>query len=251
MELRKSCLRRASFETPRILNSLTGQLAMQDLSFPEERTLASFVRGANEETLDRLAELVCGTPEFRLMWLAGAAGSGKSHLAEALGRAVGVWPWCRFEGDDWMDQSREPSYVSLPLMVVEDIELLLGDVRPEQWLACVVDVRKQARLPTLFTAETSPAHCQCALTDLATRFAFAQVLPIVPLADDAKLEVMSAFAETKGFRLERDVLNYLLRRHNRNLGSLIELVREIDRRSLSAKRRVTVPLVRELLTESL
>lgn len=237
----------AAFETRTILNAAKGQLAIQDLSFPEERTLASFMRNGNEETLQRLADLVSGTREFRLMWLAGAAGSGKSHLAEALGRAAGVWPQCCFARDDWMDQSREHSYASLRFLVVEDIESLLGDCKSEQWLAFVIDERKRMRLPTLFTAEVSPAHCECALNDLRTRFALAEVLPILALPDEIKLDVMSAFAKMKGFNLDRDVLNYLLRRHNRNLGRLIELIREIDRRSLSAKRPVTVPLVRDLL----
>ena len=232
------------------MNSAAGQLVFKDLSFPEERTLRSFIGVGNEETLRRLEGCVQKSPEFRLMWLAGASGSGKTHLAEALCRQAGVWPSGYFSKGGWSDSSREPLYAQLPLMVVDRVELLFGEARREQWLAFVIDTRKRTRLPTLLVAQKGPAHCQCALKDLRTRFGLAEVLALESLPDETKLRVMTEFAKMKGFALGEEVLNFLLRRHNRNLGRLIELLREIDRRSLRAKRPVTVPFVREILRQS-
>lgn len=224
-----------------------GQLALQDLSFPEERTLESFVPLGNEDTLARLSSLVSTSTEARLLWLAGATGNGKSHLAEGLCRASGVWPSGYFTSEDCSDASREADFSLLALLVVDGLQLLLGDAKREQWLVQLIDVRKRTGLPTLLVAEDGPAHCHCALKDVRTRLGMAEVLWLEPLPDEIKLGVMAEFARAKGFDLSEEVLGYVLRRHNRNLGRLIELLRRIDHYSLRAKRPVTVPFVRDLM----
>ena len=52
------------------------------------------------------------------------------------------------------------------------------------------------------------------------------------------------------FRVDRDVIDYLPRRHARDLPALIRMLEAIDRYSLETKRSVTVPLLRELLAEA-
>ncbi len=222
------------------------QLTLQELSFPEERTLESFVSLGNEVTVGRLKSLVSAPNEARLVWLAGAHGNGKTHLAEGLCRTSGVWPRGYFVFEDSSDTSRESDFSLLRFLVVDDVQLLLGDAKREQWLVQLMDVRRRSGLPTLFVAEDGPGLCQCALKDVRTRLSMAEILWLEPLADEIKLGVMVEFARVKGFKLSEDVLGYVLRRHNRNLGRLIELVRQIDQYSLRAKRPVTVPLVRDL-----
>ena len=224
-----------------------GQLTLQELSFPEERTLESFVPLGNEDTVGRLRSLVSGPSEARLVWLAGAEGNGKTHLAEGLCRASSVWPRGYFVFEDWANAAREADFSVLPLLVVDDLQLLLGDAKREQWLVQLLDVRKRTGLPTLLIAEDGPAHCHCALKDVRTRLGMAEILWLEPLPDEVKLGVMVEFARVKGFNLSEEVLGYVLRRYNRNLGRLIELLRQIDQYSLRAKRPVTVPLVRDLM----
>ncbi len=224
-----------------------GQLALHDLSFAEERTLSSFVPLGNEDTIGRLVSLVEAPSEARLVWLAGADGNGKSHLAEGLCRTSGVWPRGYFADEDWTDSAREAEFAGLAFIAVDDLKHLLGDAAREQWLVKLIDVRKRLGLPSLLIAEDGPAHTQTFFKDLRTRLATAEVLWLEPLPDEIKLGVMAEFARAKGFRLNQDVLGYVLKRHNRNLGRLIDLVKRIDQSSLRAKRPVTVPFVRELM----
>lgn len=226
---------------------LSGQLTLHELSFPEERTLSSFVSLGNEDTLRRLVTLVEAPGEARLVWLAGAHGNGKSHLAEGLCRASGVWPTGYFTGEDWADSGREAAFSWLAFVAVDDLQRLLGDAEREQWLVKLIDLRRRSGLPSLLVAEDGPAHTQTFLKDVRTRLATAEVLWLEALPDEIKLGVMAEFARAKGFHLSEDVLGYVLRRHNRNLGRLIDLVKRIDQSSLRAKRPVTVPFVRELM----
>jgi DnaA family protein len=70
------------------------------------------------------------------------------------------------------------------------------------------------------------------------------------LADEDKAEAVTRHAAQRGFRLSRDVIDYLLHRHARDLPALIRMLEAIDRHSLATKRPVTVPLVRELLADA-
>ena len=223
------------------------QLAIEDLGFPEERTLDNLVSEGNEESHARLKALTTAGAEFRLVWLAGASGTGKTHVAEALCRAACVWPQGYFRWQHWREASREADFARLPFLAVDNVERLLGAKDREQWLMHLIDSRRRCRWPTLLTCVNGPAGVQCALRDLRTRLGLAEVLWLEPLADQVKLGVMTKFARARGFRLSEDVLKFVLTRHNRNLGRLIALLRRIDQHALAQKRRVTVPLVREIL----
>ena len=54
-------------------------------------------------------------------------------------------------------------------------------------------------------------------------------------------------AYDRGFRLDANVVSFLLRRTGRDLADLLGLIETIDVESLSAQRRVTVPFVKQVL----
>jgi DnaA family protein len=83
--------------------------------------------------------------------------------------------------------------------------------------------------------------------DLRTRLALGLVLEIVPLADADKPQALAAYARERGFDLSDDVIGYLLAHGRRDMRSLVAALAALDRRSLAAKRSVTVPLLREWL----
>lgn len=225
------------------------QTFLEELVFPEERTLASFVTCGNESTVARLRLLVASGAEHRLVWLAGGSGTGKSHLAEALCRQANVWPDGYLCWRDACDVARESVFASSIFLVVDDLDRLIGDRASEQWIMHFIDTRRRFRLPTLLTASDGPAGVDCALRDLRTRLRAAEVIWLEALDDEVKRGVLREFARARGFGLSPEVANYMLTRHNRNLGRLIALVRQIDQHALAEKRAVTVPLVREILEQ--
>ena len=68
-----------------------------------------------------------------------------------------------------------------------------------------------------------------------------------PLSEAERRDVLRTRAQARGIELDDAVLDWLFAHHARDLGALSELLDEIDRASLAAKRRVTVPFVRNLL----
>ena len=56
-------------------------------------------------------------------------------------------------------------------------------------------------------------------------------------------------ADRRGVFLSDDVMDFLLTRLSRDLKSLMALLERLDRYALASKRAITVPLLRQMLTE--
>ena len=68
-----------------------------------------------------------------------------------------------------------------------------------------------------------------------------------PLDDSGRAEVLRLRAQRRGLQLEDAAIDWLMRRVDRDLASLTALLDRVDRASLAAKRRITVPFLREVL----
>jgi len=67
------------------------------------------------------------------------------------------------------------------------------------------------------------------------------------LDDDGRAEVLRLRAQRRGLQLDTAAIDWLLKRVDRDLGSLTALLDRLDRESLAAQRRVTVPFLRQVL----
>jgi DnaA-homolog protein len=59
--------------------------------------------------------------------------------------------------------------------------------------------------------------------------------------------VLRHAADERGVMLSDDVLDYVLNRFSRDLGSLMELLVQLDGYALRTQRAVTIPLIRSML----
>jgi len=64
---------------------------------------------------------------------------------------------------------------------------------------------------------------------------------------EARREVLRERAAARGIELDEAALAWLFARTQRDLGSLTTLLDRLDRESLAAKRRVTIPFLRQVL----
>ena len=70
------------------------------------------------------------------------------------------------------------------------------------------------------------------------------------LDDEGRAAVLRARAMRRGLALDDAAIDWLLTRTGRDLGGLVQLLDRLDRESLAAKRRVTVPFLRKVLDAS-
>ena len=107
-------------------------------------------------------------------------------------------------------------------------------------------IREEGDALLLVSGSAAPAQLTLR-EDLVTRLGWGLVYHVHELTDEEKIKAMKSHAASRGLDLPQEVCDYLLRHGRRDLPSLMATLDSLDSYSLANRRKVTVPLVRELL----
>ena len=99
----------------------------------------------------------------------------------------------------------------------------------------------------IFLSDKSLNSIEFNLKDLQSRISSISAMSFAELDDDEKRILMELIFNKRGISIDNSVLSYALERSSRNLENIISLVQKIDEYSLSKKRNITVPLLKEIL----
>ncbi len=135
-------------------------------------------------------------------------------------------------------------------LALDDLGAIAGDREAEHALFDVYNMAKAEGAALLFAADVLPVQLGLGLPDLRSRLGACQQALIKPLEDGERRAVLRQQAATRGIELDDTVLDWLFNRYARDLGALLDLLDRIDQASLAAKRRITVPFLREFLRET-
>lgn len=219
------------------------QIAL-DIGLARVPTLASYCAGPNEPALAHL-RLWAGSPTRSPVptYLWGASGSGKTHLLEAVAEAL------REQGAaaGWLDPSEhEPPEFDERWAVV-----LLDDVHRysavQQHAAFNWFVNAQTLQRGVLAAGAVPPADLPLREDLRTRLAWGHVFHLQVLSEPERRAVLRQAADARGVFLSDEVMDFMLTRFSRDLGSLMQLLEQLDSYALQTKRAITIPLIRSML----
>ncbi|MCB1926034.1 MAG: DnaA regulatory inactivator Hda [Gammaproteobacteria bacterium] len=212
--------------------------------------LDDFIVGNNQALLDALARTLDGAGE-QLIFIAGAAGSGRSHLllgqcaaAEARGRHSAYLPLGEHAT---LAPQMLDGLEALDLVAVDDVDAIAGDMAWERALFSLFNRCRDSRTTMLFSAAAGPALLPLQLADLRSRLAWGLSFAVQPLDDGGRLALLTALAQRCALQLPDDVARYLLERGPRHPSALVAAMELLDRASLAEKRRLTIPFVRSQL----
>jgi DnaA family protein len=175
-------------------------------------SLDNFVIGNNVELVQRLRER--HFPTILYVW--GAPGTGKTHLLSTL-----------------------PD-----LLTVDDAQHLNVGAQTQ-----LFDAYNQALLDgtQLVVSGDRPPRLLPLREDLRTRLGAGLVYELQALSDAEKRQALLAAAQARGMPLNQDLLDYVLTHQSRDMRSLMAMLNALDHYSLTHKRLVTVPLLKEIL----
>ncbi len=193
-----------------------------EISPPPPPAFDNFIAGANAEPLAQVRALAAGELREAIVYLWGEAGSGRTHLLRAAARA-------------------NPA-----LVVVDDVETL--EPSAQQALFVAINAAREGQAAVLAAGSSPPAGLALR-EDLRTRLGWGLVYQLRPLADADKAEHLRAAAARRGLRLSDEAVWYLLHRLPRDVGSLNAALERLDRHSLARQRAISLPLIREALSE--
>jgi DnaA family protein len=206
------------------------------------RTFENFLPGANAATLAHLLALAPGAPP---VYLWGPPGSGKTHLLHAVVERAAeqgqqaAWfsaatpaPWGAGSERDWL--------------VFDDAHAFDA---AQQQAAFALFVDATGRGSAVIAAGDVPPVDLAVREDLRTRLGWGHVFALAPLGDNEVRAALRREADRRGTFLSDDVMDYLLTRFARDLKHLMAQLDRLDAFSLSTKRAITVPLLKQMLVE--
>ena len=185
------------------------------------------------------------------LYLSGPAGSGKTHLllaacaeAGAAGRRAAYLPLAAFAGAlaDVL-----PAQEGADLVCLDGLEAIAGQRADEEALFHFHNRARAGGTMLLYAARGNPAALGLGLPDLATRLGQCTRFTLEALDDDGRRELLRQRAARRGLQLDDAVMDYLMRRSERDLASLTALLDRLDKASLAEQRRITIPFLRQHL----
>src|SRR5210317_509487 len=211
--------------------------------------LEDFVVGPNANALQAVLHLL--DEPGGILFLSGPQGSGKSHLLNALchrARSNGL-------GVFYVALKRLPEEAAAgleglqmqDLVCVDDLDCVVGNAVWEQALfRCFNEIRDAGG--RLLVSSCMPlSSLPIGLPDLASRLAWGVRQNLQPPDDAGKLAVLQQRARTLRIEVPLDVQKYLLRYGRRDMASLLTALERLKDAAFADKRKITVPLAREIL----
>ena len=167
----------------------------------------------------------------KMLLLIGEKGSGKTHLAH-------LFAGKRYEAKNL----KEEDILSFPSKtVIEDIE----EITDERVLFHAYNAAKERGIFLLMTAKEMPDFM---LPDLQTRLRSVPQAVILAPDDELISSVLCKLFSDRQVDIEPEVIGYLLKHMERTFKSLRDVVEKADKLSLIQKRRITVPLIKQVIS---
>jgi DnaA family protein len=98
----------------------------------------------------------------------------------------------------------------------------------------------------LAAGELAPAGLQLR-EDLRTRLGWGHVFQLQVLTEPERRAVLRQAADARGVFLGDEVMDFMLTRFSRDLGSLMQLLEQLDGYALQTQRAITIPLIKSML----
>ncbi len=220
--------------------------------FRTSQTFNDFLPGGNAETVRHLQNCAEGDGES-LIFLWGAHGLGKSHLLQACCQQAHQLGRTAFYFDFIPADLPSPSLLSgldqFDLVCLDGIRPIIGNPDWELALFNFFNQHRANDRQMVLSAECPPEQLPTLLPDLKTRLNWGLTLKLKALPDDDKINALVLKAKQLGFQLSPQVSRFLLTRCNRDLASLWHILAQLDQASLAARRKLTVPFLKQILSQ--
>jgi DnaA family protein len=237
---------------------MTQQLALP-IRVSDTARFNNFYAGPNAMVVQSLSQLFTDEKwPLDPIFLFGHRGTGKSHLLFAVAnRLKGI------AGQEGF--TRRSSYLALSdksvsaemletlaadqLVLLDDVDAWAGDSVNERALFALYERVKRAGGGWLVSSSASADATGFELADLVSRLSSGLQFKLEALSEDERMEALKLRARFRGFTISEEPVRYLVKHFARDMHSLFQLLETMDEKTLQAGRKVTVPFLKEILSQ--
>lgn len=223
--------------------------------FQANLAFASFFVGDNAEIITQLQALACDGDEQQIfIW--GEKGSGKSHLLQACCQQAKVQGnkdpfYLKFTAGSLPSLQLLEGLDDVDLVCFDDVHELSGHPEWESAFFAFYNSHRQNNHKLLMSADCPPKYLSFELPDLKTRMSWGLMLKIQSLRESQIIDALTFKAHFLGFDIQPKVGRFLLNHYVHDLPALWLLLEKIDRATLAAQRKLTIPFLKQILAEQL
>ena len=174
--------------------------------------------------------------------LLGEEGSGKTHLVEVWRRRNNA----ALVSADELEALEVPGLLQSGALAIENIH---NRKLNERALFHALNFAKQESKFLLLTSCLSPSLLPLAIPDLLSRLKSLPLIQILPPDDYLLRGVLVKLFMDRQISVEEGLINYILMRMPRSLGTARKLVADIDMLAMVEKAEITKPLVSRVLAK--
>lgn len=232
-----------------IKNTMINQLTL-GVGFKDEGTFANYYAGKNSLLVEELKKAAQGSGE-RVIYFYGGGGQGCTHLLQACcheayqnGLSAAYLPLASLI--DFSPDVLE-GLESRDLICIDDVHMIAGKPIWEEAFFHAYNRIHDMGSRLIVTAKMAPKSLGLTLPDVVSRLSWGIVLQLQALTDDEKLQVLMMRAERRGLTLSEEVGKFILTHCPRHMSTLFSALDTLDKVSLAAQRKLTIPFVKTVL----
>ena len=217
-----------------------------------ELSFASFYTASHQEVIQQLTDTASGQGEQQL-YLWGKQGAGKSHLLQACCLRANQRNRTAFYLTLEINKTPTPDILSgletFDLICIDNIENCAGNGAWELALFNFYNLHRENNHQLIVAAHCPPNYLAIELPDLKTRMNWGLTLKLQELADTEQIAALTFKAKNLGFEISPQVGDFLRKHYARDLPELWRLLPKLEQATLIAKRKLTVPFLKQILAE--
>lgn len=223
------------------------------ISLPERAIFDNYVVGNNQLLVSSLQNIFTpGVEEQQiLLWSKNSYGkshllSSVCHLSAAKNKQVAYVPLRELASSD---PSIFEGMENLDAVCIDDLDLVASDRVWATQIFNLINMCRDRGTPLIMSASEHPREFELSFEDLRSRLLWGAVYHLKRLSDQDLLASLFSRARSKGLEFPVDAADYLLSHFQRNTADLLEFVDVLDQESLSQKRRITIPLIKQVMQQ--
>ena len=136
---------------------------------------------------------------------------------------------------------------NLDVICIDDIDLINSNKEWEIAIFNLINDCLISKCRLIFSSSLNPSSIKFDLKDLISRIKKIDHVELFPVSEDKLNDALIFICNLRSINLGEKEINYLVTYSKRNISDLINIINKLDKTSMQLKRKITIPLIKEVI----